>query len=76
MRNAKNSAQECPPDSRIEAMLRIIGTIIRFYFLMVFVYMICIFIAGPKNAALWFVIVSLTLGGLTVYGMILRHRQR
>ena len=57
-------------------MLRIIGTIIRFYFLMLFVYMLCNLFAGPKNAVLWFVIASLTLGGFTVYGMIIRHRQR
>jgi hypothetical protein len=57
-------------------MLRIIGRALKFYLSMVFVYILCCFIAGPKNEVLCFVIISLTLGGLAVCGIILQARQR
>jgi hypothetical protein len=57
-------------------MFRVIARVLRFYFSLLFVYMLCCFIAGPKNAALWFVFVSLILLALTIFGMIIRHSQR
>lgn len=57
-------------------MFRVIARLARFYFSFLFVYLLCCFIAGPKNEGAWFVFVSLTLLGLTILGMIIRHRQR
>jgi hypothetical protein len=57
-------------------MLRVIARVLRFYFSLLFVYLLCCFIGGPKNAVPWFVFVSLTLMGLTACGMIIRSRQR
>ncbi len=57
-------------------MLSIVVRIIQLQFLLLFVYILCNWIAGPQNAVLWFVIVSLSLLGLTVYGLIIRNRQR
>ena len=57
-------------------MLRVIARVLRFYFSLLFVYLLCCFIAGPKNAVPWFVFVSLTLLGFTACGMIIQHRQK
>jgi hypothetical protein len=57
-------------------MIRVIARALKFYFSMLFVYLLCCFVAGPKNAVSWFVFVSLTLLGLTACGMIIRHKQR
>jgi hypothetical protein len=45
-------------------MLKVIARALKFYFSMLFVYLLCCFIAGPKNVVPWFVFVSLTLLGL------------
>ncbi len=60
---------------RMEDMLRVIARLLRLYFSLLFVYMLCCFIAGPKNAAPWFVFVSLALLGLTAFGVIIRGQR-
>jgi ABC-type multidrug transport system permease subunit len=57
-------------------MFRLVVRIVQLQFFLLFVYILCNWIAGPKNAVPWFVFVSLTLLGLVAYGMIIRHRQR
>ena len=60
----------------VEDMLRIVVRIIQLQFFLLFVYTLCNWISVPKNAVPWFAFVSLTLLGLAVFGMIIRHRQR
>jgi hypothetical protein len=57
-------------------MHRVIARVLRFYFSLLFVYLLCCFIAGPKNAAPWFVFISLTLLGFTACGAITRANRR
>jgi hypothetical protein len=57
-------------------MLRLVVRIIQLQFFLLCLYILCNWIAGPKNAVLWFAFVSLTVPGLAVSGMIIRHRQR
>ena len=64
------------PDWRVKGMLRLVVRIIQLQFFLVCVYILCNWIAGPKNAVPWFAFVSLTLLGLVVFGMTIRHRQR
>jgi fumarate reductase subunit C len=52
-------------------MLRVVAWVFRFYFSLLLIYLLCCYIAGPKNAAPWFVFVSLTLLGLTACGAII-----
>jgi len=61
---------------RMEDMRRAIAWVLRFYFSLLFVYLLCCIIAGAKNAAPWFVFVSLTLLGFAVCGTIIRARRR
>jgi hypothetical protein len=57
-------------------MLTLIVRITRLQFLALFVCILCDWLAGPKDAVLWFVAVSLTLLAFAGYGQIIRHRQR
>jgi hypothetical protein len=57
-------------------MFRIIVRIIQLQFLLLCAFILCNWIAGPKDAVLWFAIVSLTLVAFAVYGAIIRNRQR
>jgi hypothetical protein len=57
-------------------MLRLVVRIIQLQFLALFVCILCDWLAGPKDAVVWFVGISLTLLAFAVYGQIIRHRQR
>jgi hypothetical protein len=57
-------------------MLRVIARVIQLQFLALCVYILCNWVAGPKDAVLWFVAISLTLLALTIYGSLIRHRLR
>jgi hypothetical protein len=57
-------------------MLRVIARIIQLQFIALCVYILCNWIAGPKDAVLWFVAISSTLVALTIYGMLIRRRLR
>ena len=70
----ENVGRECSIQ-RMEDMLKVIARVLRFYFSLLFVYLLCCLIAGPKNAASWFVFASLTLLILTACGMIIRHKE-
>ncbi len=63
------------PDWRVRGMLRLVVRIIQLQVFLVCVYILCNWIAGPKNAVSWFAFVSLTLLGLVVFGMIMRRRR-
>ncbi len=56
-------------------LLRLVARIIQLQFLALCVYILCDWIAGPKNAVLWFVTISLALPELVVSGIVLRYRQ-
>ena len=56
-------------------MLRIVARILQLQFFLLCIFILCNWIAGPNNAVLWFAFISLTLLGLTVYGVIVRKRQ-
>lgn len=57
-------------------LLRVVIRVIQLQFLALCVYLLCEWIAGPKDAVLWFVTVSLALMMLSVCGMITRYRCR
>ena len=52
-------------------MLKIVARVIQLHFFCLCVYILCDWIAGPKNAVPFFAFVSLTLLGLMVCGMII-----
>ena len=57
-------------------MLRLVVRIIQLQFLALFDCIPCDWRAGPKDAVLWFVAVSLIMLALAVYDQTIRHRQR
>jgi len=50
--------------------------IVQLQLLALFVYILCDWLAGPKDAVKWFVAASLTLSAFAIYSQIIRHRQR
>jgi hypothetical protein len=62
---------------RVKSMLlKVAIRVVQLQFLALCVYLICEWIAGPKDAVLWFVIVSLALLMVSVCGMVTRYRHR
>jgi hypothetical protein len=57
-------------------LLKVAIRVVQLQFLALCVYLLCESIAGPQNAVLWFVIVSLVLLMVSVYGMVTRYRHR
>ncbi len=51
-----------------------ISRLLQIQFLLLFVFVLCWSIAGAKDGPFWFTLVALTLGALTVAGMIAQRR--
>jgi hypothetical protein len=64
------------PDWKVKGIFRLVVGIVQLQFFLLCVYILCSWIAGPKNAVLLFAFVFPTLLGLAVFGMIIRQRQR
>jgi hypothetical protein len=57
-------------------MLRIIIGIWQLQFCLLMLFLLCYYLAGPKDAPTWYAGIAVTLLILTVAGMIIRRRQR
>jgi hypothetical protein len=62
---------------RVKIMfLKVAIRVVQLQFLALCVYLLCEGIAGPKDAVLWFVVVSLVLLMVSVCRMVTRYRRR
>ena len=62
---------------RVKSMLlKVAIRVVQLQFLAVCVYLLCEGIAGPKDAVLWFVTISLALLTLSICRMVTRYRRR
>ena len=57
-------------------LIRLAIRVVQLQFLALCVYLLCEGIAGPKDAVLWFVVVSLVLLMVSVCRMVTRYRRR
>ena len=54
-------------------MFGFVVRIVQLQFLLLCIFLVCNWIAGPKNAVFWFALVTVTLLALTVAGKIVRR---
>ena len=57
-------------------LLKVVIRVVRLQFLALCVYLLCEWIAGLKDAVLWFVTVSLVFLMVSVFAMVARHKHR
>ena len=57
-------------------LIKLVIRVVQLQFLALCVYLLCEGIAGPKDAVLWFVTMSLALLALSIFRMVTRYRRR